>query len=86
MHISDTFTNSIDPRWTQVSTGGGILHITGSTLRMGFTSAKQGHYTDVQIDDYTMLARKAYFWKPPVRMITGEFAFWSISPSSISVK
>lgn len=68
MYIYDNFTRSIDPHWIQVSTGGGILHITDTTLQMGFKSTNQGKYTDVQIDDYTMLARSSYPWRPPLRM------------------
>src|SRR5713226_10275832 len=35
---------------------------------MAFDSARQGHYTDAQIDDYGRLPRWKFPWKPPVRM------------------
>lgn len=68
MHIRDTFNQSVDSRWVQVFTGGGKQYITNSTLRLGFESARKGMYTDAQIDDYTMHARSAYPWRPPLRM------------------
>lgn len=69
MNIYDTFSRSINPRWVQVCTGGGLVHLTNSKLRMGFSSSKQSQYTDVQIDDYTMLSRSNYAWRPPLRLI-----------------
>src|SRR6266478_2247138 len=35
---------------------------------MAFESARQGQYTDAQIDDYDNLRRAAYPWRPPLRM------------------
>ena len=35
---------------------------------MAFESARQGHYTDAQIDDYAGRARSAFPWHPPLRM------------------
>ncbi len=58
----------LDQRWIQTCTGGGSLHITASTLRMAFASARQGQYTDAQIDDCTGRARSAFPWRPPLRM------------------
>lgn len=68
MHIFDDFKESFNPHWTQVTTGGGKLKISDSVLRMGYDSATQKKYTDAQIDDYTMLGRSDYLWKPPLRM------------------
>lgn len=68
MHILDDFNGMFDPHWTQVTTGGGKLTIAHSVLRMAFESAQQEKYTDAQIDDYTMLSRSDYLWKPPLRM------------------
>ncbi|MEK7571630.1 MAG: hypothetical protein AAB553_05135 [Patescibacteria group bacterium] len=68
MQIFDDFKGKADPHWTQVTRGGGTLQFSKSILRMGFPSAKQGAYTDAQIDDYTMLARSDYLWKPPLCM------------------
>ncbi len=90
-HIYDGFEASLGSYWTQVCTGGGSLHVVDSTVRMSFPSACQGRYTDAQIDDYTMLRRSAYPWKPPLRMTirarsssptnvlrgTAGFGFWN---------
>jgi len=35
---------------------------------MAFTSARQGQYSDAQIDDYGGRARSAFPWRPPLRM------------------
>src|SRR5712671_5093089 len=64
----DDFTTTLDTRWTQTCIGGGILHTMDSSLRMSFDTAKQGQYTDVQIDDYGRLPRSKFPWKPPLRM------------------
>lgn len=69
MHIFDHFNRSCDPHWTQVTTGGGKLEIANSVLRIGFESALQDRYTDTQIDDYTMLSKSDYLWKPGLRMV-----------------
>lgn len=68
MKIYDDFDGKINPHWTQVVTGGGSLNISKSILRMEYDSAIAGKYTDAQIDDYTMLGKSDYLWKPPLRM------------------
>ena len=64
----DDFTTTLDTRWTQTCIGGGTLHTADSSLRMSFHAAKQGLYTDAQIDDYGRLPRSKFPWKPPLRM------------------
>lgn len=68
MSINNRFKNGVDAHWTQVATGGGYIKQNRNSLRLGYVSAKKGAYTDAQIDDYTMLSRKDYLWKPPLRM------------------
>src|SRR5205085_2494688 len=64
----DDFISSQDSSWTQTCIGGGSIQIGDSTIRMGFESARQGHYTDAQIDDYDGRARSTFPWRPPLRM------------------
>lgn len=64
----DDFTDSLDQRWIQTCIGGGTLDVTNTTLRMAFESARQGYYTDAQIDDCSGRARAAFPWQPPLRM------------------
>ena len=64
----DEFTDTLNARWTRTCIGGADLLLSGSTVRMAFASARQGHYTDAQIDDYGRLPRAKFPWKPPVRM------------------
>src|SRR5438270_269546 len=64
----DEFTDTLNERWTRTCIGGADLLLSGSTVRMAFASARQGHYTDAPIDDYGRLPRAKFPWKPPVRM------------------
>jgi hypothetical protein len=64
----DDFIELPNQHWTQTCIGGGTLHLENSLLRMAFESARQGHYTDAQIDDYDNLPRAKYPWRPPLRM------------------
>lgn len=68
MNISDDFTESPHPHWTQVTSGGAYLQTSNSVLRLGYDSATPERYSDSQIDDYTMLSKADYVWKPPLRM------------------
>lgn len=68
MNLSDDFNGPPGPHWTQVTTGGAYLSTDKSVLRLGYDKAVPGQYTDAQIDDYTMLAKSDYLWKPPLRM------------------
>lgn len=68
MKIFDDFNEAFDLYWTQLTTGGGKLEISKSILRMGFKSAREGKYTDTQIDDYTTITRVEHYWKAPLRM------------------
>jgi hypothetical protein len=68
MNISDDFAESPNPHWTQVTTGGAYLRTANSVLRLGYESATPERYSDSQIDDYTMLSKADYVWKPPLRM------------------
>ncbi len=64
----DDFIEPLNQRWTQTCIGGSTIKLTHSTLRMDFSSAIQGQYTDAQIDDYDGLPRADFPWRPPLRM------------------
>ena len=64
----DDFNGTLAHRWHQTCIGGGTLLAGESTLRMAFDSARQGNYTDAQIDDYGRLPRSQFPWRPPLRM------------------
>lgn len=64
----EDFTSSLNPRWHQTCIGGGQLEIDASILHLSYSSARQGQYTDAQIDDYGRLPRAQFPWKPPLRM------------------
>ena len=66
--IFENFTEPLDKRWTQTCIGGGKLYFEDFKLRMAFESARQGQYTDAQIDDYGELPRSDFPWQPPLRM------------------
>lgn len=66
--ILENFTEPLDKRWIQTCIGGGKLYNENFKLRMAFESAQQGQYTDAQIDDYGIIPRSDFPWRPPLRM------------------
>jgi len=66
--IFENFTEPLDERWIQTCIGGGKLTNENSRLRMALESARQGEYSDAQIDDYGNLPRSEFPWRPPLRM------------------
>lgn len=64
----DDFTGPLDQHWIQTCMGGGTLDLAHSALRMAFETARQGQYTDAQIDDHAKLSRANFPWRPPLRM------------------
>lgn len=64
----DDFISLQDSNWTQTCIGGGSIQVVDSAIRMGFESARHGHYTDAQIDDYAERTRSTFPWRPPLRM------------------
>ncbi len=67
--IFENFTEPLTELWIQNCIGNGKLSYENSKLRMSLESARQGEYSDAQIDDYGDLARSAFPWRPPLRMI-----------------
>lgn len=85
MNITDDFDKSLDVHWTQVLAGGAYAKIDNSILRLGYNSANSSNYTDTQIDDYTMLGKSDYIWKPPLRMtVRARFSHRAATAQSTS--
>jgi hypothetical protein len=77
--------------WNSYVKGNGALEFTGDSLRLVNTDTEAGSYTNAQIDDYQKLARRDFFWRPPVQMLvrarfshpagelcgTAGFGFWN---------
>jgi len=73
----------LDPRWAQVTPGGGRLTLADSALRFALDSAEAGVYSDAQIDDYSAPGRRRaaqLLWRAPLRMETRARASHPISP------
>jgi hypothetical protein len=69
MQLDEDFdADELDPRWTRFCPGGGTLTCNDSVLRLAFPAAVRGRYTDAQIDDYDDRPRRAYPWRPPLRL------------------
>lgn len=66
--IVEDFSEPLNKHWTQTCVGGGKIYFENFKLRMAFDSARQGVYTDAQIDDYGNLKRSDFPWRPPLRM------------------
>jgi hypothetical protein len=64
----DDFTYELSERWTQTCLGNGSLAVAHSALRLSLPPQPLGQYADAQIDDYGHLKRKAFPWRPPLRM------------------
>lgn len=68
MNVTDNFNKGVQPYWNQVISGKSYIKCSESSIRLGITQAIDQIYSDAQIDDYTMLARQAYRWRPPLKM------------------
>jgi hypothetical protein len=66
--LFEDFNGPLGPTWHQTCIGGGELSQDDSILHLAYDSARQGQYTDAQIDDYGRLPRARFPWKPPLRM------------------
>jgi hypothetical protein len=86
--LEDTFRPRPAPRWRRIHVGGGQLVVTDAGLRLLLAGAGRCRYADAQIDDYTGLRRRAYPWRPPLRLTvrarasgplagTAGFGFWN---------
>lgn len=64
----DDFIDMPSGHWHETCIGGGTLLAGETTLRLAFDSARQGSYTDAQIDDYGQLPRSRFPWRPPLHM------------------
>jgi len=76
MEVKDHFSGGVNIHWNKLSSGGGFVEMRESVVRMGFDEADNTHYSDAQVDDYTMLSRRNYLWKAPLRMsVKARFVF-----------
>ena len=62
------FDAEIGPHWHTHLVGGGRAQIVNGALQLS-KPAHQGHsYLNAQIDDYQMLRRRQFLWRPPLRL------------------
>lgn len=67
--FADDFDGEVlDPRWFLTRPGGGTVGVTGAGLRLAIPASQARVYADAQIDDYDHLPRRAYRWRPPLRL------------------
>ena len=59
---------ALGPHWSTLLPGAGSLEFTGGSLRLVNAGTSARVYTDAQIDDYGRLARRAFPWRPPLRL------------------
>ena len=64
----DAADGALDGRWTRTCPGSGRLEVAHSSLRCVLPGARQGHYSDAQIDDYSGARSQRFSWRPPLRM------------------
>lgn len=67
--LDENFTGDrLSPRWSRTTPNGGLLTCADSILRLSIPDAFAGRYADAQIDDYDHLPRRAFPWRPPLRL------------------
>jgi hypothetical protein len=67
--LRQVFTGQLGPHWSTLLPGQGSLEFTGNSLRLVNADTSAHVYTDAQIDDYQPLARRAFPWRPPLRLV-----------------
>ncbi len=74
--MKDDFLNNIDEYWNQLRWGDGIVATDNSILKLNLKSAEDSAYSNMQLDDYTMLSRRNYHWRAPLTMeVKARFIF-----------
>ncbi|MGZ3714611.1 MAG: hypothetical protein ACXVA4_04270 [Ktedonobacterales bacterium] len=82
----DAADGKLDARWKQIVPGGGRLEVARSSLRLVLPGARQGGYSDAQIDDYsgTGAGSSRFSWRPPLRMEVRARASHPAHPTHVS--
>lgn len=86
--LHDDFHSQLDTRWRHTHVGGGQILVHAAGLRLLTVGARRASYSDAQIDDYNGLPRRAFPWRPPLRLTlrarasgpllgTAGFGFWN---------
>ncbi len=66
--LREDFARTLGPHWSTLLPGQGSLEFTGGSLRLVNAETSALRYTDAQIDDTQRLARRAFPWRPPLRL------------------
>jgi len=66
--LREDFARTLGPHWSTLLPGQGSLEFTGGSLRLVNAETSALRYTDAQIDDTQRLARRAFLWRPPLRL------------------
>jgi hypothetical protein len=67
-HVFDDFSGELNPRWRRHTAGEGRLERAGATLRFVNVDTSCNEYTNAQIDDYQVLPRRHFPWRPPLKL------------------
>jgi hypothetical protein len=81
----DFDTATLDARWCLTCPGGGTAGASGSALRLAIPASRASVYANAQIDDYDHQPRRAYRWRPPLRLTVRARASAPQHPPSPSV-
>jgi len=68
MVINQSFKKKINNHWTFVAKRGAKTFTKSGVLYLGFDTATRSHYTDAQVDDYTLVPTSEYIWRPNTRL------------------
>jgi hypothetical protein len=73
--IRDSFdSDDLNPRWKPWTTGVGAVELSDGALRCVLDPARDRQYSDAQITDYQGLPRRAFPWRPPLRLSARAWA------------
>ena len=75
-YVQDDFTTgkALSSCWKPWTTGGGVVRMQPEGLQLLLPPASGDVYADAQITDYAGLPRRAFPWRPPLRMTVRAYA------------
>ena len=66
--LHEQFQTLIGPHWNTHLVGGGRVHLVDGVLQLRKPVTTGRIYSNAQIDDYQVLRRRQFLWRPPLRL------------------
>jgi hypothetical protein len=84
LQVSEDFESALADYWHRLLPGGATLEVADSRLRLALPGARQGRYSNAQIDDYGRPLTSHFHWRPPLRMEVRARASHPVHPPAIT--